>query len=208
MIGAVVGNGGIYSNQYRQLDTTHLGKSLKVEKDLIFQLDVYQLDGLKVRLAIDPDPDDDGLITARERELGTDPAKHDTDGDHLPDGWEVARGLDPLQHGGAAALALDPDGDGMSSAGELLVGTDPNDGDSYFALRVETTADGVRLHWRAVPGAVYRVGTAGEAAGPYQPLGQAQQLEGEAAAEMEWKLPTEQLDQPASYYRLQVSPEE
>ena len=89
MIGAVVGNGGIYSNQYRQLDTTHLGKSLKVEKDLIFQLDVYQLDGLKVRLAIDPDPDDDGLITARERELGTDPAKHDTDGDHLPDGWEA-----------------------------------------------------------------------------------------------------------------------
>ena len=208
MIGAVVGNAGIYSNEYRQLDTTHLGKSLKVEKDLIFQLDVYQLDGLKVRLAIDPDPDDDGLSTARERELGTNPAKRDTDGDHLPDGWEVARGLDPLQHGGAAALALDPDGDGMSSADELLAGTDPNDGSSYFTLQAEATIDGIRLHWRAVPGAVYRVVTAGEASGPYLPLGQAQQLEGEAAARMEQLLPANQLNQQASYYRLRVSSKE
>ena len=89
-----------------------------------------------------------------------------------------------------------------------MVGTDPNDGDSYFALRVETTVAGIRLHWQAVPGAVYRVVNATEASGPYQPLGQAQQLEGEAAAGMEWKLPANQLNQPASYYRLQVSPKE
>ena len=168
----------------------------------------YRLEGLKVRLAIDPDPDNDGLTSERERELGTNPAKRDTDGDHLPDGWEVARGLDPLQHGGAAALALDPDGDGMSSAGELLAGTDPNDGSSYFTLQAEATDDGIRLHWRAVPGAVYRVVTAGEASGPYQPLGQAQQLEGEAAAGMEHLLPADQLNNPSSYYRLQVSPKE
>jgi hypothetical protein len=208
IIGAVVGTGGIYSNQYRQLDTTYLGKSLKVEKDLIFQLDVYQLDGLKVRLAIDPDPDDDGLITTRERELGTDPTKRDTDGDLLPDGWEVARGLDPLVHDGDAALALDPDADGMSNADELLVGTDPNDDMSVFTVKVETSPDGIRLQWRAVPGAVYRVVTAGEASGPYRPLGQVQQLEGETAARMDWHLPADQLNQPASYYRLQVSPKE
>jgi hypothetical protein len=207
-IGAVVGTGGIYSNQYRQLDTTHLGKSLKVEKDLIFQLDVYRLEGLKVRLTIDPDPDDDGLLTTHERELGTDPAKRDTDGDLLPDGWEVARGLDPLKHDGDAALAHDPDGDGMSNADELAAGTDPLDGESYLTLQVESTADGIRLHWRAIPGAVYQVITAAQAAGPYQALGQAQQLEGDTAAGMELPLPAAQLNKPASYFRLQVSPKE
>ena len=102
-IGAVVGTKGVYGNQFRQLDTTHLGNSLTTGKDLVFQLDIYQLEGLKVRLAIDPDPDDDGLLTARERELGTDPAKRDTDGDLLPDGWEIAHGLDPRVHIGRAS---------------------------------------------------------------------------------------------------------
>ena len=38
----------------------------------------------------DPDdPDGDGLDTEREEELGTDPNDPDTDGDRLPDGWEV-----------------------------------------------------------------------------------------------------------------------
>ena len=197
-IGAVVGTKGVYGNQFRQLDTTHLGNGLTSGKDLVFQLDTYQLEGLKVRLAIDTDPDDDGLLTDRERELGTNPDKRDTDGDLLPDGWEVARCLDPLQH----------DGDAVSIAEELAAGTDPLDGDSYFTLQVETTDDGIRLHWYAIPGATYQVIAAGEASGPYQALGQAQKLEGEAAAEMELALPSAQLNQPASYYRLQLTPEE
>lgn len=207
-IGAVVGTKGVYGNQFRQLDTTHLGNGLTSVKDLVFQLDIYQLEGLKVRLAIDTDPDDDGLLTDREMELGTNPDKRDTDGDLLPDGWEVARGLDPLQHDGDAALALDPDGDGVSIADELAAGTDPLDGDSYIALQVETTDDGIRLHWHAVPGATYQVIAAGKASGPYEALGQAQKLEGEAAAEMELALPAAQLNQPASYYRLQLTPKE
>ena len=69
-IGAVVGTAGVYGNQYRQLDTTHLGNRLQSGKDPVFNLNVYQLEGLKVRLAIDPDPDSDGLLTARELDLG------------------------------------------------------------------------------------------------------------------------------------------
>jgi len=205
-IGAVVGTGGINTQpqyQYRQLDSTYLGKNLTLNQN-----GFYQLEGLKVRLAIDTDPDNDGLLTSREMELGTNPDKRDTDGDLLPDGWEVARGLDPLQHDGDAALALDPDGDGVSIADELAAGTDPMDGDSYFTLQVETTDDGIRLHWHAIPGATYQVIAAGEASGPYQALGQAQKLEGEAAAEMELALPSAQLNQPASYYRLQLTPKE
>ena len=205
-IGAVVGTAGINSQpqyQYRQLDSTHLGKSLTLNQNVF-----YQLEGLKVRLSIDPDPDEDGLLTARERELGTDPNKHDTDGDLLPDGWEVARGLDPLQHNGDAALALDPDGDGVSIADELAAGTDPLDGDSYFTLQVETTDDGIRLQWYAVPGAAYQVIRAVEVSGPYQALGEVQKLEGEAAAGMELTIPAAQLNQPASYYQLQLTPKE
>jgi len=41
-----------------------------------------------------------------------------------------------------------------------------------------------------------------------QALGQAKKLEGEAAAEMELALPSAQLNQPASYYRLQLTPKE
>ena len=213
-IGAIVGTRGIYSNQYRQLDTTYLGKSLNIEKDLIFQLDVYQLEGLKVRLSIDPDPDDDGLFTSRELELGTDPDKRDTDGDLLPDGWEVARGLDPLQHGGDAALALDPDADGMSSADELAAGTDPLDGGSYFTLTIDSSADGIRLRWRAIPGATYQVITSDHVSGPYQSYGQAQKHEGQAAAEMnlllDWPLDPDP-DKPkksAAFFRLQLTPKE
>ena len=68
--------------------------------------------------------------------LETDPLNPDTDGDGLPDGWEITNGLDPLDNGfvnlrtggpgnpnqGAAG---DPDGDGFSNITELQNGTKP-----------------------------------------------------------------------------------
>ena len=211
-IGAVVGTAGINPHplyQHRQLDSTYLGKNLTVDQNVY-----YRLEGLKVRLSIDLDPDNDGLLTSRELELGTDPDKRDTDGDLLPDGWEVARGLDPLQHGGDAALALDPDADGMSSADELAAGTDPLDGRSYFTLTIDSSAEGIRLHWRAIPGATYQVITSDHVSGPYQAYGQAQKHEGQAAAEMnlllDWPLDPDP-DKPkksAAFFRLQLTPKE
>tara|TARA_B100000678_G_scaffold232785_1_gene201693 strand:+ start:94 stop:3126 length:3033 start_codon:yes stop_codon:yes gene_type:complete len=211
-IGAVVGTAGINPHplyQHRQLDSTYLGKNLTLDQNVY-----YQLEGLKVRLSIDLDPDSDGLFTSRELELGTDPDKRDTDGDLLPDGWEVARGLDPLQHGGDAALALDPDADGMSSADELAAGTDPLDGGSYFTLTIDSSADGIRLRWRAIPGATYQVITSDHVSGPYQAYGQAQKHEGQAAAGvnllLDWPLDPDP-DKPkksAAFFRLQLTPKE
>lgn len=51
----------------------------------------------------------------------------DSDCDGLPDAWELAHGLNPLDRSDAAA---DPDGDGLSSAEEYARGTDPRDADS------------------------------------------------------------------------------
>lgn len=66
----------------------------------------------------DPDTDGDGLIDAREKELGTDPNAADTDGDGLVDGKEVdVTGTDPK--------AADTDGDGVSDGAEFDAGTNP-----------------------------------------------------------------------------------
>jgi hypothetical protein len=86
-------------------------------------------DGLRTAaeadLRTDPfeaDTDDDGLDDGREVDLGTDPAKFDTDDDGLNDGREVEIGTDPT--------AADTDGDGLDDAQELAFGADPTDPDS------------------------------------------------------------------------------
>ena len=55
------------------------------------------------------DADQDGLSYAQEYLLNTQPADPDTDGDGLPDGWEVFFGMDPLNR---SDRLEDPDIDG------------------------------------------------------------------------------------------------
>jgi len=43
------------------------------------------------------DYDEDGLSDDEEENIGTDPAKNDTNGDGYSDGQEVADGHDPLK---------------------------------------------------------------------------------------------------------------
>ncbi len=69
------------------------------------------------------DSDGDGIVGWREAQLGTDPNNPDTDGDGIPDGWEVSHGLNPLVNDASA----DPDGDGFTNLQEYQNGTDPFD---------------------------------------------------------------------------------
>ena len=59
-------------------------------------------------------------------------ASLDTDGDGLPDGWEIAHGLNQDNPDDAA---LDDDGDGVSNADEFRTGTDPAAPTSRLEIR-------------------------------------------------------------------------
>ena len=69
------------------------------------------------------DSDNDGLTNEEERRRGTNPTNADTDGDGLPDGWEVANHLNPLANDASG----DPDGDGFTNLEEYQNFTDPFD---------------------------------------------------------------------------------
>ena len=54
------------------------------------------------------------------------PLNKDTDGDGLPDWWEMANGLDPYDGTGVNGSAGDSDNDGLSNLAEYLAGTNPH----------------------------------------------------------------------------------
>jgi len=77
------------------------------------------------------------VVTVDDGDGGTDsltftlnPTPADDDSDGIPDGWELANGLDPTDPNDGA---LDPDMDGLTNADEYDLGQDPNvyDGPSF-----------------------------------------------------------------------------
>ena len=81
-----------------------------------------------VQLVPDPitDGDGDGAKDYEEFLRGTNPANPDTDGDSMPDGWEITNGFDPLLDD----ADLDKDSDGLTNMTEYRLGTDLNHPDT------------------------------------------------------------------------------
>lgn len=81
------------------------------------------------------DTDEDGLPNLVEKEIGTKPYEADTDGDLLPDGYEVlSLGTDPLKvdtdDNDISDYDEDFDTDGLSNGQEYEIGTRPYNDDS------------------------------------------------------------------------------
>jgi len=106
------------------------------------------------------DLDSDGLSNLAEYQNNTDPANYDTDGDYLPDLWEIQHGLVAsyrIQVGGSwiygsngvEGRAGDPDADGIQNQYEYVLGFDPNAADFGQADRDN---DGLFDLWEAQTG--------------------------------------------------------
>ena len=67
------------------------------------------------------DLDNDNLTNYEEYQYGLNPANIDSDGDNMPDAWEIMNHLNPLLDD----ASLDSDGDGKTNYEEYLEGTNP-----------------------------------------------------------------------------------
>lgn len=80
---------------------------------------------LKLLFSFPIDHDHDLLDYLQEMHLGTDPSDPDSDGDSLPDGWEVRYGLDP-KNLDSTERTEDADHDGLTNLHEFNLGSDPS----------------------------------------------------------------------------------
>ncbi|MCZ7638135.1 MAG: hypothetical protein M5U12_20090 [Verrucomicrobia bacterium] len=87
----------------------------------------------------------------------------------MPDGWEVAHGLDPLDPVGDDGPDGDPDDDGLNNTAEFIAGTHPNDRRSNLRVGARRLANGhLEIRWASIPGRRYRLESATTLAGPFQ----------------------------------------
>lgn len=74
----------------------------------------------------------------------------DADGDGIPNGFEQAHGLDPLD---STNTTLDTDGDGWADLQEYQLGTDPTNPSSSLGITaLAQEGNNIRITWKTIPG--------------------------------------------------------
>ncbi len=101
-------------------------------------------------------PDGSDSIFVMTPTLGTANAQGstDSDGDGMPDDWEIDHGFNPSS---AADGALDADNDGFTNAEEYAAGTDPRNANSRFSGKVVIEGGVPVIHFLAQAGRSYTV---------------------------------------------------
>jgi len=132
------------------------GVQIKVPEEQSFDSEIdHVLEGFGFMaisdIDLEGDADNDGLITAEERDFyRTSPGVTDTDGDNLDDGaevsfWGVAWELDADNDGIVNLLDPDSDNDGFMDGEEVELGFDPADSSSNPDAVVDPPEDPVTL---------------------------------------------------------------
>jgi hypothetical protein len=89
---------------------------------------------------------------------GTRNCFSDSDGDGLPDDWELANGFNPLSASGDNGAGGDPDHDGFTNLREFLAGTNPRDAQSVLKISsISRITGGFALRFNGVAGHSYSI---------------------------------------------------
>jgi T5SS/PEP-CTERM-associated repeat protein len=137
------------------------------------------------------------------RNLQIDPAQ-DTDSDGMPNGWEQAHGLDPLNPDDADA---DADGDGVSNLQEYLAGTNPNNASSLFTITSLALTNGnVRVSWSAVGGKHYVLQTNSALGTAFSDVSPVIAVPGTGETVTNYLDPGAATNSKTHYYRIRLAP--
>ncbi len=98
---------------------------------------------------------------------------YDSDGDGLPDWWEIKYGLNPNDPNGNNGANADLDSDGKTNLQEFVLGTNPNVADAASAglTIVRTTVSTVKLSFPSIHDRIYRIFYSNSPVGPWLQAG-------------------------------------